>query len=349
MTKSICFINVNACLNERNALFDTQEHTLGDALLQPYSEIRAYAAKDGFHLGTSSVIPPNEADLLVFMDHPGAKAIEQYHALSQPKYLLVLECPLIKPENWTKDTFSLYDKVFVYDRRLVDGVHIHHYLMPYSMARTRLNEAKQESMVLMASNKVIPSVRSGYDERRAIVEFFRKNACDDFGMDLYGRGWEFYCAGSRWANRITERLGRSLPAVAKLATPIPFYRGVATEKNALLAKYKFVYCNENFSHPGYITEKLFDALWAGSVPVYSGPPDADEFVPPGVYVNPRNFADNAELVHYLSTMTDQQYSELQSNGETFLKSNEAFAFDSSTFYQTLKAQWTKDLNSAASA
>ena len=50
-------------------------------------------------------------------------------------------------------------------------------------------------------------------------------------------------------------------------------------KAAFLRQYPLTLCPENSSRPGYVTEKLFQALAAGCIPVYAGPPDAIE---PGI-------------------------------------------------------------------
>jgi hypothetical protein len=46
----------------------------------------------------------------------------------------------------------------------------------------------------------------------------------------------------------------------------------------LLGRYKFVFCAENSFHAGYITEKVFNAFYARTVPIYMGPPDTFKFL-----------------------------------------------------------------------
>ena len=61
-------------------------------------------------------------------------------------------------------------------------------------------------------------------------------------------------------------------------------------KDELSAEYRFVMAYENFrGRRGYISEKIFDALQAGSVPVYLGEERIAEFVPPEAFVDARNF------------------------------------------------------------
>ena len=41
-------------------------------------------------------------------------------------------------------------------------------------------------------------------------------------------------------------------------------------KHKYLEAYKFNICPENSNYPGYVTEKLFEAIWCGCIPIYWG-------------------------------------------------------------------------------
>jgi len=55
------------------------------------------------------------------------------------------------------------------------------------------------------------------------------------------------------------------------------YRGFVSSKVDLLRRYRFCLVMENQRQNGYITEKLFDCLPAGTVPIYWGAPDIHEY------------------------------------------------------------------------
>lgn len=42
------------------------------------------------------------------------------------------------------------------------------------------------------------------------------------------------------------------------------------DKNEFLKRYKFNICAENVDAPGYVSEKVFDAIFSGSIPIYLG-------------------------------------------------------------------------------
>ena len=67
-----------------------------------------------------------------------------------------------------------------------------------------------------------------------------------------------------------------------------------------IAGYKFTLALENAVAPDYVTEKLYDALVAGSVPVFLGAPNVDEFAPgDNCYINAADFASANDLADYL--------------------------------------------------
>ena len=46
----------------------------------------------------------------------------------------------------------------------------------------------------------------------------------------------------------------------------------------VFSQYKFIVSFENSHNKGYITEKIFNALLAQTIPIYDGAPDIDEFI-----------------------------------------------------------------------
>lgn len=75
-------------------------------------------------------------------------------------------------------------------------------------------------------------------------------------------------------------------------------RGPAT-KAAVIASYPFCIAFENAIAPDYVTEKLYDPLLAGAVPVYLGAPNAAQFAPEGSYIDAGRFPDMAALAAHL--------------------------------------------------
>ncbi|KAM6933275.1 alpha-(1,3)-fucosyltransferase 4-like [Xenentodon cancila] len=69
----------------------------------------------------------------------------------------------------------------------------------------------------------------------------------------------------------------------------------------LLGKYKFYLALENSQHTDYITEKLWNAVKAGTVPVVMGPPrrNYERFLPPEAFIHADDFPSMKKLARYL--------------------------------------------------
>jgi len=70
-------------------------------------------------------------------------------------------------------------------------------------------------------------------------------------------------------------------------------------KHELMSAYPFVLAFENRNCYDYVTEKVYDALLAGAVPIYMGSPNIADYVPPGSYIDVAWFSDPKELVAYI--------------------------------------------------
>lgn len=133
------------------------------------------------------------------------------------------------------------------------------------------------------------------------------------GFDLYGRGWSEPTSGADAVTRAA--IQRS-------------YRGEipALDKLEVLERHKFCLCFENCAFPGYITEKIFDCLVAGTIPVYLGAPDIAEYVPADTYIDFREFAGYAELEGYLRNMSASAAGAYREAARAFLSSAVAVRF-----------------------
>jgi hypothetical protein len=110
-------------------------------------------------------------------------------------------------------------------------------------------------------------------------------------FDLYGEGWQ----------QRHPAVDVQLHAAAHRA-----YRGPVNDKLSLLARYRFALVVENSGFPGYISEKLFDPLYARCIPVYVGAPDVAQYVPPSAFVDAGQFPTYAALEQFLRAMTEEE-------------------------------------------
>jgi alpha-1,3-fucosyltransferase 10 len=98
-------------------------------------------------------------------------------------------------------------------------------------------------------------------------------------------------------------------------------------KLATIARYKFCLCLENALEIDYVTEKFFDPMLAGVVPVYRGAPNIDQFAPGAhAFINANEFSSPTELAGYLN--------ELDHNSETY---GQFFEWRKRPFFESFEA------------
>lgn len=163
------------------------------------------------------------------------------------------------------------------------------------------------------------------DRQRAIEHF---SLTPDF--DLYGRGWgEASSALSRRAVEAVERSYRGeIPPLDKVRT---------------LAKYQFALCFENTSFPGYITEKIFDALAAGCIPVYRGAPDIGHAVPADAFIDASGIDSLGELDARLRSVSPERGEEFLASARAFLESPGARRFSEGEFVEQVSGALLESL------
>lgn len=77
-----------------------------------------------------------------------------------------------------------------------------------------------------------------------------------------------------------------------------------------IAGYRFTLAFENACAVDYVTEKFFDPLTVGSVPVYLGAPNVDDFAPAHhCYIDAADFSGPEALARRLTGLTDEAYEE----------------------------------------
>lgn len=126
-----------------------------------------------------------------------------------------------------------------------------------------------------------------YHERLNVLRHFAGQS----GFSLYGPGWDRPPKHS--GQELRDRISRS-------------YKGVARDKLVALSKYRFVLCYENTVFPGYVTEKVFDAFFAGSIPIYLGAPDIEELIPSEAFLDAREFSGYSDIERRIRTMTPKE-------------------------------------------
>jgi hypothetical protein len=149
-------------------------------------------------------------------------------------------------------------------------------------------------------------------------------------MFLAGSGWDRHLVYSlKWQRSLAKRC----PSLARklFQWPTSAYRGLlgfGEAKLQALATCEFALVPENCSSlRGYITEKIFNALFAGCIPIYQGHPEATKWLPPEAFVPMERFCSGAEMVQFLRAMTREEKEAYREAGTRFLEAGATEFFD----------------------
>lgn len=97
------------------------------------------------------------------------------------------------------------------------------------------------------------------------------------------------------------------------------YKGSCESKYEVLSRYRFSLCFENMAMEGYVTEKIFDCLYAGTIPLYLGAPDIDQLVPETTYIDCRRFSSWEEMWRVVANIPDSEIQVMRLAGKAFIE------------------------------
>jgi hypothetical protein len=280
------------------------------------------------HEGVRVLVDPSEIA-------PGASPDFELHIESQrsrfptaPQFLLLIEDKHIRPQNYFVRWRS-YRRVFSWDDDIVEKQGAFKYKFPAHIQPGPVGDwnSRPIFMSMVAANKAqaVTTPDDLYKERIRTLQWYQQHAPND--LQLYGPGWNmpFHPPG------LLAKFGFKLLKGSGLfkARTRRCWKGIAPVKRDILLRSRFNLCYENTcGSRGYMSEKLFDALSTGAVPIYWGAPNVLDYVPAQCFIDRRNFASNAELHEFLRAVTPAQHSAYQQEMHDFcLKAGAVFGID----------------------
>ena len=177
-----------------------------------------------------------------------------------------------------------------------------------------------------------------YTERLRGVEYFGQ-----FGeIDMYGFGWDKppYRVGESWIPNTLTRANNWLRQNVPFLKRHPWqhvidrtWRGPAKSKYETQSNYTFTLCYENMILEGWLNENIFDCFLVGTIPIFLGPPDITDYVPPECFIDKRKFATYAELRAYLKSLTQKDIRTFKENARDYISSDRFTPFRKESFVE----------------
>lgn len=298
---NIAIYNYYKQYNGNDALFNPERYLIGDNLGYPFICLQKEFKNREIELHTADMFNGKNIDANIFIDH--CTGYEQQISELKNKYLIIAENPMIKPDNYTKETIDLYDKVFTWYDNIVDNKKIFKYYLGNKLPDYAITSERKKLSCMIASNKYSDVNNEKYSTRREIINYFNKYYPNDF--DLYGYGWN---------NSYV-------------------YKGPIKSKLNTYLEYKFVFCMENAKYDGYVTEKIFDALFSGCVPIYF----ENKELPDNIYIkiDKSDLYSMDKLYKYLKEMPEEEYMNYLKNISDYVLSKDIKKYSGETFANTI--------------
>lgn len=310
-----------------NRLFDLADPILNrDGSLLPFHRVYSALKERGVSVNTADLLLQGkikaESSQYFSLGMLGHLSALRTRKDVEFKGFLIMEPPIVAPELYEAlpELTGLFEEVYVhntigdgYSLAGVDQAKLRQLFWPQPylgvMEKYWSNTDRMNRIVVINGNHK-PRTRTGelYSKRiRAMAAL-----ADAGAVDLFGRGW-----GRWWA-----RSSLWLPYWLNRRKLMSIYRGACPSKYEILGRYRYCLCFENMEMTGYVTEKIFDCLYAGTIPLYWGAPDIGSLIPPETYIDVRKFASWADLWKAVSHMSDTETNAMREAGREFLNSDD---------------------------
>ena len=344
---------------ENNRLFEL-EHEYSGYWQLPFAALRSAGRARGYEIKTLDLCAPGECAAAVLMDLPmNAREIREIKARApEAKWILhLVESPLGRPHWFDSRNHEDFASIVTYRSDICDGRRYFFCPFPVGVApqievctpfdrRHLLLILNNVSRVGLMANRghgwqglpFFGSMFRGYKFDAAALfsqnrgqllsrRYSLARTAERMGPDLvhmYGGGWNGEQIG--WPNKVFRN------------PPFAGFKGRQVRQFEVLPRYRFFLAFENIrSDVGFITQKIFDAMHAGVVPVYLGDERISELVWPECFVDARQFRSNRELLMFLHGMREPEWTRMRDAGRRFLLSSSVERFSPATFAACLLA------------
>ncbi len=276
----------------------------------------------GFDISTQDINNPKESCFQIHTEIPKTKV------KSKNAYLILLESPVVIRRNWDIRRHEEFKKIFTYNTDLLKlntknnkkyikiSWPVHLEIPDFISTKER-----EKDFILVSGNKYSLHPKELFSERKNIIDFFEIKFPNR--LDLFGSGWdsnpksvEYLSLASRLKNKAKSFFLRK-----DIESP-SLYRGLLNNKKKTYQNYKFCFILENMIDlNGYITEKIWECLSFGIIPIYLGASDIESNIPSNCFINLRDFnSDYEKLISWIDRMDHQKKDSYLIYAQEFMRS-----------------------------
>jgi len=304
-------------------IFENKKKINRDNINYGFIYLKKFLKKKNIHLTKSS--DKSNLSLHFFKIHK---------IYSKKNFLILPELQSVQPLNTRKEILK-YDKIFTIINQ--DKINKKFIKVYWPTLFPKINKSLYSSFKVrkflcnISSNKYtkLSTNLSLYDFRYKDIEWFINN--EPLNFDLYGYDWNLIKRNNNLINKITFNFLKYLNKYINFSVRKSF-KGITKNKIKTLKKYNFSICYENSKfYKGYITEKIFDCFFAGTIPIYLGPTDINKYIPSNCFIDRRLFESSEKLNIFLKNLDTKEILSYRNNIYKFLKSKKSKIFSYKNF------------------
>lgn len=274
-------------------------------------------------LTPESIIRPDDSLVVVDLNRSTVKTITRFKLKPSQCTLIRQEPAIVCPSNYDARKLKLFSKIVDVGRVTSSSTLAVPWPQQWPQGVSRyldFDNRNSFAPVMMNANKMSFVAGELYSLRRRLAH--------QQLIHLFGPKWDSSPV-SRFRTLIGEFLvffnsGQKLSrqALSKWFSKHPEYKGLANNKLDVYSNYKVVVAIENSAD--YTSEKLLDALFAGCIPVYVGPPVSSIGIPEGIVVESKATLDS--LRNSISKALDIDYELWKKLTRSYLESEETVRY-----------------------
>ena len=280
-----------------------------------YILLKELFSKNDISLDTQDITKDFNSDFTIYIDYQEPK--------SKLNYLIVREPPTIIPNNHKIQKLKYFEKVFTWNSDLENYKNIFKInTLSFDLENLNiLDNNSKDGYLLVVSNKKSSSKYENYSKRFEVIDFFENQ---NKKFHLYGTGWHHKSYKNNIINKICNN------RYIKIRADLPInYKGEIKNKINLGSKFLFQFAIENTKNvKGYISEKIFDCFFSGSIPIYSGSSDIKNYIPENIFINFDDFNNLQELIRYTQSLEKNKIELFREGIRNFFSSENIKYFDS---------------------
>lgn len=302
------FLRTRRATDRSHALDEWQRTLLRDVAAR-------YNLVDGYAMGAKKI--PTGATVYVSMCLPHQLPLEVLQRTDLKRIGYTLESPnIVHQDQWRRAFLDAsFDRILTYWTPLLEALPSKTIFCPHNTHHLDFSNPLDVALLAdgaeVAARAAARSVcmvlerrdRRGTYEidgvRLQCLDTLREHYVRDLdAVTVYGVGWDAFVAAR--PNTTNVRVGHALHRSRDPSFTVD-----------ILKKHTFVIIIENTDADGYVSEKIYDAFIAGTIPIYYGNNNKRVNIPRDMYIDLKKFSSSRALNEYLAGLTTETIREMQ--------------------------------------